>query len=195
MKTLSQHDPLLATIIARMGPCTIEPHTNYYQELVSSIISQQLSTKAAAAIWQRFLHLYNDTFPMPQDIITTPIEKLRSAGLSQAKAIYVQDIAVHIMDGRLEINKLPDLPNEQIIAELTAIKGVGEWTAHMFLIFSLGRLDVLPVGDLGIKTGIQKLYGLPNSPDTKTIQELAQKHGWHPYESVASWYIWKFLEV
>jgi len=191
---LSSHDPFLAQVIARVGPCTIEPHSNYYQELVESIISQQLSVKAAATIWQRFLQLFDGTFPMPQEILAKDPEVLRSVGLSRAKAAYVQAIATHIMDGRLEINKLPELSNEQIIAELTAIKGVGEWTAHMFLIFSLGRMDVLAVGDLGIRNGILQLYSLPELPDAKTTQALAERYQWHPYESVACWYIWQSLD-
>ena len=181
-------------IIDKFGPCTIEPHTNYYQELVNSVISQQLSIKAAASIWQRFLTLYGGTFPMPQDILATSVDTLRSAGLSKSKALYVQDIAQHIMDGRLEINKLPDLGNEQVIAELTAIKGIGEWTAHMFLIFSLGRLDILAAGDLGIRNGVAQLYGIATPMTADKVQAISDQHKWHPYESVACWYIWKALD-
>lgn len=191
---LRKNDPVLALLIDKFGPCTIEPHANYYQELVSSIISQQLSVKAAASIWQRFLTLYGSVFPMPQDILATSLDTLRSAGLSKAKALYVQDIAQHIMDGRLEINKLPDLSNEQIIAELTAIKGIGEWTAHMFLMFSLGRLDVLAVGDLGIRNGIAKLYNVDGPISAESVRAVSERHQWHPYETVACWYIWKALD-
>jgi DNA-3-methyladenine glycosylase II len=191
---LSANDPVLAELVKQFGTCTIQPHSNYYQELVESIIGQQLSVKAAATITARFHGLFGGEPPLPGDILAKSPDELRSAGLSRAKATYVQDLAQHILDGRLEINKLPELENAQIITELTAVKGIGEWTAHMFLIFSLGRLDVLPVGDLGIRNGIQRAYHLPQLPDAATVHQIAAMHGWHPYESVASWYIWKSLD-
>lgn len=191
---LSSHDPHLAEVIARTGPCTIEPHSNYYQELVESIIGQQLSVKAASTIRQRFLNLFGGTVPMPQDILGRSIDELRAVGLSRAKSLYVQDLALHIMDGRLEINKLPELSNKEVISELTAVKGIGEWTAHMFLMFSLGRLDVLAIGDLGVRNGIQRLYKLPAVPDAAGVQKIAEQYQWHPYETVACWYIWKSLD-
>lgn len=191
---ISSHDPHLAQVIARVGICTIEPHSNYYQELVASIIGQQLSVKAAATIRQRFLMLFGGSFPMPQEILARNVDELRAVGLSRAKAVYVQDLALHIMDGRLEINKLPELSNDEIITELTAVKGVGEWTAHMFLMFSLGRLDVLAVGDLGIRNGIQRLYQLPTAPDAAGVKQIVERYHWHPYETVACWYVWKSLD-
>ncbi len=191
---LSNHDPYLAKVIAQTGPCTIEPHSNYYQELVESIIGQQLSVKAASTIRQRFLNLFGGTVPMPQDILARSIDELRAVGLSRAKSLYVQDLALHIMDGRLEINKLPELSNKEVISELTAVKGIGEWTAHMFLMFSLGRLDVLAIGDLGVRNGIQRLYKLPAVPDAAGVQKIAAQYQWHPYETVACWYIWKSLD-
>lgn len=197
IKAAAEHlkqDPVLAPIIAIVGLCTIQPHQSYYQELVESIIGQQLSIKAAAAVTRKFLKLFNDQFPRPEQIVATDIETLRSAGLSQAKAAYVRDLAQHIIEGRLEIEKLPSLSNQEIIAELTAVKGIGEWTAHMFLMFSLGRLDILAWGDLGVKNGIKKLYNLEAVPTPDDIRTIAKKNSWHPYESVACWYVWQSLK-
>ncbi len=193
---LSQHDKVLSEVIAKYGPCNIKPHQNYYKELVSSIISQQLSVKAAATIESRFLELFGDksSFPSPEEIIKKSIAEIRSAGLSNAKATYVHDLAEHIIEGKLKLYHLDNLSNEEVIAELTAVKGIGEWTAHMFLIFSIGRLDILATGDLGVKNGIKKLYELKDSPTVEDMQNIAEKNDWHPYESVACWYIWKSLD-
>lgn len=198
MQTARQHllarDPILAKVINKVGGCPLKPHTRYYQELVESIISQQLSIKAAATITKRFVDLFGGDFPTPQQILAKEHDQLRSAGLSNAKANYIRDLAAHIVEGKLAIEKLPGLSNEEVIKELVAVKGIGEWTAHMFLIFSLGRLDILPVGDLGFRVGAQKLYGLKDLPSPDNLKKLANKHGWHPYESVATWYIWQSLK-
>lgn len=191
---LSSHDAVLAPVIARTGPCTIRPHQNYYQELVDSIISQQLSVYAARAIEQRFRELFGGEFPAAEQILTTDVETLRGLGFSYAKGRYVLDLAQHVVDGKLKFDQLDSLSNEEIITNLTAVKGIGEWTAHMFLMFCMGRTDVLPVGDLGIRNGTRKLYKLADAPTPAQITELAAKNGWHPYESVASWYIWQSLD-
>lgn len=191
---LSKNDPVLAPLVRKHGLFRPMPHTNYYYELVSSIISQQLSIKAAATIEKRFVDLFNGKFPAPEQIVGANPETLRAVGFSRAKAAYVIDLAEHVLDGRLELDKLPELPNEEITKELAAVKGIGEWTAHMFLIFALGRLDVLPVGDLGIRAGIKRLYEFERLPTPIEVIELAAKNNWHPYESVASWYIWQSLD-
>lgn len=191
---LAKHDPVLAPVIKAAGPCTISPHKNYYQELVESIISQQLSIKAAATILKRFIDLFGGKFPSPQQILGKDVEDFRSVGLSRGKAAYVQDLAQHVMDGRIKFDHMDSLSNEEVIGELTAVKGIGEWTGHMFMMFCMGRLDILAHGDLGIKNGIQKLYGLKKQPDTAVIQKVAQKNHWHPYETVACWYIWHSLD-
>lgn len=195
MQHLSAHDPHLAPIIANVGPPTFTPHTDYYWELVDAIISQQLSIKAARTIEQRFLDLFNGNIPKPQQILEKSIDELRTVGLSRAKASYVLDLAAHIKQGKLNIERLPSLSNNEIIAELVAVKGIGEWTAHMFLMFALGRLDVLPVGDLGIKNGFKKVYELAENPTAAEMQTIAATNNWHPYESVASWYLWQALEL
>jgi DNA-3-methyladenine glycosylase II len=190
---LSDQDNILKPIISSSGLPTLKPHTNYYQELVESIIGQQLSVKAAAAIESRFVALFEGHFPTPEKIIEVTIEELREIGFSRAKGSYVHDLAHHLIDGRLKLDNLDDLPNQSIISLLTDIKGIGEWTSHMFLIFCMGRLDVLPIGDLGIRNGIRKLYGFEDTPTPQQITELAAKNKWHPYESVASWYVWQSL--
>lgn len=191
---LAAHDPVLASIIAQYPEPSFIPHQNYYQALVDAIISQQLSVKAAASIEKRFQALFNNMFPTPEQILAVDHETLRSVGLSRAKATYIQDLALHILDKKLLIDRLPSLTNDEIIRELIAVKGIGEWTAHMFLIFSLGRLDVLAVGDLGIKNSIQRLYGLATAPTSADMQTLAKKYSWHPYESIACWYLWQALD-
>jgi DNA-3-methyladenine glycosylase II len=191
---LSNSDPRLAFLIGTYNKPEFLPHTNYYHELVDSIISQQLSVKAARTIEGRFKDLFGGEFPSPEQILEKNIEELRAVGLSRPKARYIQDLAMKIIDGEVQFNTLDELPNQQIIDELTKVKGIGVWTVHMFLMFCMGRLDVLPVGDLGIRNGIMKLYDLPTLPDAVTIEAIAKENNWHPYESVASWYIWQSLD-
>jgi DNA-3-methyladenine glycosylase II len=189
---LAKNDPVLKPVIKQAGLCTFRPvkTEEYYWELVDAIISQQLSVKAARSIEERFKALYPGKLPSPDQILVTDDEKLRQVGLSGAKVKYVKSLAEHIRDGKLELELLNKLSNMEVSRELTAVKGIGEWTAHMFLIFAMARLDVLAVGDLGIKSGIQKLYNLPSLPDPEQITKLAKVKNWHPYESVACWYVW-----
>lgn len=193
---LRANDPIIASVIdAYPDTPTFTPHTNYYQELVESIVSQQLSVKAAATIMKRFLDLFpGAVFPSPEAILEKDIESYRAVGLSRQKASYVRDLAEKVIDGSVRFDHLDALSNDAIIDELTQIKGVGVWTVHMFLMFCMGRLDVLPIGDLGIKNGMQALYGLTEKPSTEDMTVIATKHNWHPYESVASWYVWKSLD-
>ncbi len=191
---LASTDKTLRPVIVRAGIAKISPHDNYYFELIDSIISQQLSVKAAASIRKRFLGLFDGVHPEPEAIIGKSIEELRSVGLSGPKAKYIQDLAMHVKDGRLKFDKFNTLSNEEIITELTAVKGIGEWTAHMFLMFCMGRLDVVAKGDLGIRNGIKALYGLPEVPTPQQVTEIAELNKWHPYESVACWYVWQSLD-
>jgi len=192
---LAKTDATLAPIIARAGIPSIVPNKQYYQALVESIISQQLSVKAAATIQKRFLELFpGDTFPTPGMILEKDIEELRSVGLSRQKGTYIQDLAVKVLEETVRFNHLDALSNEDVIAELTKIKGVGVWTVHMFLMFCMGRLDVLPTGDLGIKNGMHALYGLEEKPTPEEMEAIAKQNKWHPYETVASWYIWHSLD-
>jgi DNA-3-methyladenine glycosylase II len=191
---LKRADPVLAEVIERAGPCTLRPHRNYYQELVDAIISQQLSVHAARAIENRFRDLFGGKFPSAPEILTTDVETLRSLGFSRAKAAYVLDLAQHVVDGKVKFDNLDEMSNDEVMAELLPVKGIGEWTVHMFLMFCMGRLDVLPVGDLGIRNGIMKLYKLSIVPGPDEIRAIAARNGWRPYESVASWYVWQSLD-
>jgi DNA-3-methyladenine glycosylase II len=192
---LTKADPILAPIIQTAGLPNITPHKNYYQELVESIVSQQLSVKAARTIMNRFLDLFpGDEFPTPGQILEKDIETFRSVGLSRQKATYIQDLAVKVIEKTVQFDHLDSLSNQEVIDELTKIKGVGVWTVHMFLMFCMGRLDVLPTGDLGIKNGIYALYKLKEKPSPEEMEKIAKKNKWHPYESVASWYVWHSLD-
>jgi DNA-3-methyladenine glycosylase II len=193
-KHLSAHDKILQPVIAETGLCDLRPHREYYRELGESIIGQQLSVKAARTIRQRFCDLFGGPFPSPEMILAKPPEALRGAGLSGAKATYIRDLAQHVLDGSLSFDTIDELDNEDILAKLVAVKGIGEWTAHMFLMFCMGRLDVLPTGDLGIRNGVRKLYGLDALPTPLEVAEIAKTNHWHPYESVASWYVWHSLD-
>lgn len=191
---LAASDKRMAALVEKYGPPAFKPHKDHYGELVMSIVGQQLSVKAAAAIWRRVLALTNGQMPTPWQLQDIDTETLRSVGLSYAKAAYVHDLAEHIIDGRLDLAHITTLPNEQLIGQLTAVKGIGEWSAHMFMIFSLGRLDILPVGDLGVRKAAQNIYGLRELPTADELKKLSVKKGWPPYESVAAWYLWKSLE-
>jgi DNA-3-methyladenine glycosylase II len=193
-KHLAKNEPKIKELIVRYGNCRITPHTDYYSELVTSIVGQQLSIKAAAAIWQRVLVLSGGHLPTPQQLIDASEEDLRKAGLSGAKVKYVKDLALATQDGRLDLTHIATLPNKDVITRLTTVKGIGDWSAHMFMIFGLGRLDILPYGDLGIRKAAQNVYRLKNLPDKVELEKIAKKHKWSPYESVASWYLWKSLE-
>ena len=191
---LSSHDAILADVIKNAPLPAFVPHKNYYQELVESIISQQLSVKAAATILKRFKELFSADFPTPEDILATDIEVLRGVGLSRQKSSYIKDLAIRVLEGSIQFSHLDSLSNREVIDELVQIKGVGVWTVHMFLLFCMGRLDVLPTGDLGIKNGMYKLYDLPEKPTPEDMEMIALNNNWHPYESVASWYVWHSLD-
>jgi len=191
---LAKHDPTLAKLIKSFKTPSFIAHTNYYQELVDSIISQQLSVKAARTIEGRFKDLFGGEFPSPEQILEKDIEELRAVGLSRPKGRYIQDLASKILDGTVRFDTLDKLSNDEIVEELTKVKGIGVWTVHMFLMFCMGRLDVLPVGDLGVRNGIMRLYNLENVPDAAEIETIAKNNNWHPYESVASWYVWQSLD-
>jgi DNA-3-methyladenine glycosylase II len=191
-RTLSRRDAALRPIIKKYGACGLEKHTRYFDTLTGSIISQQLSTKAAATIQARFVALYPKAKRLDPALIKDA--DLRAVGLSFQKASYIKDLAAKTHDGTLQLNRMAKMSDDEIIEMLTQVKGIGVWTVHMFLIFSLGRLDVLPVGDLGIRKGVQNLYGLDHLPDAAEIEAVAAENKWSPYCSVASWYLWRSLE-
>lgn len=192
-ETLSSKDATMAKLVKQYGVCQIMPHDDYFGELLDSIISQQLSVKAASTIKERVLKNFYGKTPTPQDFLNCDIEVIRGCGVSYQKISYIRDLSSHIKRGTLDLHNFNRLSNQQIVEQLTAVRGLGVWSAHMFMIFSLGRLDVLPVGDLGIKKAAMLAYGLPNLPKPDELEELSINNGWEPYQSVASWYLWQSL--
>lgn len=184
-------DPKLARIIKSVGPYSITLTKNPYESLVEAIITQQLSGKAAGSISGRFRGLYG-RYPKPSDVLKTSSLKLQRAGLSRMKVSYIKDLSRRIETGRIRLELFHEMPDEQVVEELTKVRGIGRWTAEMFLIFCLGRQDVLPVGDLGLRKGMQRLHCLSEMPTDLEIEGLAEK--WRPYRTVATWYLWKSLK-
>jgi len=192
---LSKRDPVLRPFIKKHGPCRLRPHTRHFETLIDAIISQQLSTKAADTIVGRFKSIYAPArFPKPAQILVTPDETLRATGMSGAKVAFVKDLAAKTDSGAIKFQRLSRMSDEEVIETLIPVKGIGVWTVHMFLIFSLGRMDVLPVGDLGIRRAIERLYGFDRLPNPAEIERVAEDRGWRPYCSIASWFLWRSWE-
>ena len=194
IKHFSKHDNAMLRIIKKYGKCNLSPHNKYFVSLLKAIVGQQLSVQSAAAINKRFMSKYKNK-PTPQKIIDTADEELKSVGLSNAKIKYVKDLSEKLNRKEISFRNITKKPDEIIIEELTKVKGIGTWTAHMFLIFTLGRLNVLPDGDLGIKRAIMLTYHLKKLPDEQQVRKIAQKKKWAPYNSIAAWYLWKSLET
>lgn len=187
-------DPIMAGTIAAVGPCTLTLEANLFYALVDAIMSQQISVKAAASILKRVCALYApDPFPTPERLAATPDEDLRAAGCSRAKVIYLKDLAAQIVAGSIDLARLPQLSDEEIVQALVAVRGIGRWTAEMLLIFSLGRLDVWPVDDLGIVIAAQGIYQLPARPKRKELLALGEP--WRPYRTIAAWYLWQSRRI
>jgi len=187
-------DAALGALIERVGAYDAPRRSDPYAALVRAILFQQLAGAAATAIQRRFFALYSseDRPPAPPQMLETSDEQFRSAGVSRQKAGYLRDLAAHVADGRLDLQALPSLSDAEVIENVTAVKGLGEWSAHMFLMFHLGRPDVLPTGDLGVRHGMRITYGLPELPTPK--EALAIGAPWAPYRSVGSWYMWRATE-
>ena len=191
---LKKVDSVLAAIIDRAGPYQPRPRTDPYASLLRTIFFQQLAGAAANAIQRRFFALYSDDErpPTPEELIATTDEALRAAGVSRQKSVYMRDLALHVVEGRLDFDALAGADDDEVIKRLTAIKGIGEWSAHMFLMFHLGRPDVLPIGDLGVRNGMKLAYGLPETPTPAEAKEIGA--AWAPYRSVGAWYMWRVGE-
>ncbi|MEJ7788869.1 MAG: DNA-3-methyladenine glycosylase [Thermoleophilaceae bacterium] len=190
-------DPVMGALVKAHGPLDVEERrrgrpAEAYGALLRSIVGQQLSTKAAATIYGRLAALFDDAAPTPGALLAVDPDELRAVGLSRNKASYLRSLAEHVISGELELNRLTDLPDEEVAAQLTAVKGLGPWTAHMFLIFHLGRPDVLPVGDLGVRRGAQLAYGMKELPTPAELTEMAEP--WRPHRSLASLYLWRSLD-
>lgn len=193
LEHLKRVDPVLGLHIARVGSFTLRVHRDRFGLLVRSILSQQISTKAARAIRQKLENLTHGQGLAPQALAALSPQQMRLAGLSTQKMTYLYDLSARVLDGRLKLERLHRLPDEEVIAELTAVKGIGRWTAQMFLMFALGRLDVFPVDDLGLRASLRELYGLPDSAERKHYQRIAEP--WRPYSSIASWYVWRLSDL
>lgn len=194
---LSQADKTLARLIKKVGPCRLEPQTKRapFQALVRSVTFQQLNGKAAETILGRVLALYPaKKFPSPEDLLATPDEKLRAAGLSRNKTAAVKDIAAKTIAGVVPDSRaIKKLSNEEILERLTSVRGVGPWTAEMLLMFTLGREDVFPVTDFGVRKGFALTYGLKELPSPKEL--LAHGEKWRPHRTTASWYLWRAVDL
>jgi DNA-3-methyladenine glycosylase II len=189
---LKKSDPILRAIIERVGSCRMGFGEADFSSLAESIVYQQLNGKAAATIFQRFADLAGEPLT-PQGILKLSDEQLRGVGLSKQKSAYLKDLAVKTAAGLLDFARLPALPDEEVIEHLTQVKGIGEWTAHMFLMFSLRRANVLPTGDYGIQVAMKKHYKKRKLPKPKDMQKIAR--AWEPYRSVACWYMWRSLDI
>lgn len=191
---LATADPRLARVMRRIGPCRLHAVAprDPFEALCLSIASQQLSTKAAATIFGRFCDLFPDRKPTPDHVMTLTDEEIRAAGFSRPKISFIRDLAARVLDQRLDLHDLKTLADDEVIEALVAVKGIGRWTAEIFLMFRLGRIDILPADDLGLMTAVQRLYGLRTRPDAKRLRKIGE--AWKPYRSIASWYLWQSLE-
>jgi DNA-3-methyladenine glycosylase II len=192
-------DPVLGSVIDEVGvdglgdPRAGRPE-DHYGTLVRSIVGQQLSTKAARAIYTRLTDRFGGRTPTPQEVLDDDPDSLRAAaGLSRAKTSYLRSLAEHVLDGSLELERLDSMPDDEVIAELTAVRGLGQWSAHMFLMFHLQRPDVLPVGDLGIRRAVMVRYGLDKLPGPAELEEIAEP--WRPYRTLACRFLWHSLQT
>jgi DNA-3-methyladenine glycosylase II len=198
---LSTADPVLGRLIGELGDLELPARRpdrpdggEHYAALVRTIAGQQLSVRAAQAIWRKLLDRFDGVAPTPEQVLAEEPEELRAAaGLSRAKVSYLRSLAEHVLSGELELDRLDELPDDEVIRELTAVKGLGEWSAHMFLMFQLGRPDVLATGDLGIRRAVELAYGLPGLPKPAELTELAE--AWRPYRTAACRYLWRSLDA
>ncbi len=190
-------DPVMAALIdehqkAVRRDIAAERPGDAYGALLRSIVGQQLSTKAARTIYGRLTEIFDGHAPSPSQLLETEPERIRAAGLSNAKVAYLRDLAVHVEEGTLELDRLPELDDEEVAAQLTAIKGLGQWTADMFLMFHLQRPDILPVGDQGIRNAVKIQYRLRKLPDPKRLEKLARP--WRPHRTLACLFLWTSLD-
>lgn len=189
---LRKSDPVMRGIIERVGAYRMEYGPPEFSNLAEAIVYQQLNGKAAATIFERFATLAGEPLT-PEGILKLSDEQLRSVGLSKQKSAYLKDLAAKTRDGLLDFARLPELPDEEVVKHLTQVKGIGTWTAHMFLMFSLRRLDVLPTGDYGVQAAIKKHYRKRKWPKPKEMEKIARP--WSLYRSVACWYLWRSLDI
>jgi len=191
---LVRTDPVLARIINQVGPLRLMRRSERFQALTRAIVFQQLAGPAAMAIYNRVLALFpNVSFPSPAQILATPDDALRKAGLSAKKALYIKDLAAHIQNDSLNFHRFPRMSDEEIIGDLTRVKGIGRWTAEIFLMFNLARPDVFPAADIGLQNAVTRAYRMRKRPTPKRLREIAVQ--WQPYRSAAAWYLWQSLRI
>jgi DNA-3-methyladenine glycosylase II len=191
-RSLSRRDPVLRPLIKRVGPCTLRPQDDLFAALVRSIVAQQISTRAAASISARLLAGPCKGVLTPAAIVKSSDEELRSAGLSTGKMRSLRDLAERVHSRTLRLDSFGGLSDEEVIELLLPVRGIGRWTAQMLLIFALGRGDVLPVDDFGLRAAVQRHYGLAELPRRDRLEELGSR--WRPYRSIATWYLWRSLD-
>ena len=191
---LKRVDPRMAAVVRAVGPCRFAPRVEgtHFEALARAIVYQQLSGKAAGTIHGRFHALYGGRAPEPAELLATPDESLRAAGLSRQKIGYLRDLAARVAANDVPLDAVHAMTDDEIVAALTRVKGIGRWTAQVFLMFRLGRPDVVPELDLGVQKGIQRAYALPKLPSPRDVQRIAQP--WAPWRTVASWYLWRLLD-
>ena len=191
---LMRHDPKLGSLVKQFGACELgsSRRADRFGGLIRSIVSQQLSVKAADTIHGRVIAALDAGRATPDAILAMPDDRLRACGLSRAKVASVRDLATKVSDGSLALDALDALDDEAVIEAMTKVKGIGRWSAEMFLIFRLGRPDILPVADVGVQRAMRRLYGLRKHPSPSRMTELARP--WRPYRSVACWYLWRSLD-
>jgi DNA-3-methyladenine glycosylase II len=191
---LSKADPILARIIAEVGALGIQPRRERFQALARAIIFQQLAGAAANAIYGRFVGLFPGVeFPSPEQVLAKSDAELRSVGLSEKKALYIKDLAAHIRDGKLDFHRFHRMTDDEIVEHLTQVKGIGKWTAEIFLMFNLGRPDVMPADDLGVQNAVWRHYKMRQRPNRKRLLKHAER--WRPYRTAAAWYLWRSLDI
>jgi len=188
-KSLARRDPTLAALIKRVGPCTLQPNPAAFHVLTWSIISQQISIKAAASVARKVKKLCGRRGVRPGRLEELADDELRACGLSAGKLLSIRSLSRYFLENRSLIRRLKDMPDADVIEALVPIRGIGVWTAQMFLMFSLGRPDVLPVADLGLRAGVRDVYGHPDLPTADSLTALAEP--WRPFRSVATWYFWR----
>lgn len=189
---LQEADPVMAMLIEQAGPFELTLRGEPFAALARSILHQQLAGAAARAIERRFMALFGDRYPTPEELATADPDALRAAGLSRQKLAALTDLAMKSLDGTAPLHDLHSLSDDEVIARVTQVRGVGQWTAEMLLMFSLGRPDVLPADDLGVRKGAMAAYELPALPDKAALTAIAER--WRPYRSVACWYLWRALD-
>jgi DNA-3-methyladenine glycosylase II len=192
-RSLRRRDPVLGGVIRRVGACTLRPRGDPYRSLLHSVVYQQLAGSAARAIAGRLRAGFGGRYPAPTRLLAAPDAELRAAGLSRRKVATMKAVARAFDDHSLCNRRLHEMEAAEVVEAVTRIKGIGEWTAHMLLMFSLGHPDVLPVGDYGVRKGAMSLYDLPELPKPKQLEAVAER--WRPYRSVASWYLWRHVET